>query len=148
MPEDALSTNRVVIRRPIYKEDKNGMKVKYYDGSKWQNMELENQYKEHKIAQELTKFFNKNAFNNHGKISSEAMLSAWLSAQGDAPLAENDLRDSWSYNTQRTVIRSTKIERLDSMIKTACQEGSDGGSDVTQVEQFAIMKALANWFTK
>lgn len=137
----------VKVYRPVYKQNNKQMDVTFYNGSQNQKMVLENKHKEHQVAQELVKFFNAKATKNGGKIQSGDMLTAWLSAQGCLPMAEDDL-SSISYNSDKAITRTEKIKRLDAMIQTACQDNSEGGTYVVQSEQFAILKALANWFTK
>ena len=132
--------------RPTYTMGKDQMTVTFYDGKKYRKMVLENKYREHKVAQELVKFFSQNATKNDGKIPSGEMISAWLSAQEFLPVTENDIKRDWNSPEQRAVIRTEKINYLDNMIKTACLDISEGGSDVIQKEQFAILKALASWF--
>ena len=129
------------LRRPVYTQNKKDMQVTYYDGQKWQKTAFDNDNKLGLIAQDLTKFFNKNALQNHGKISSEKMLSAWLQTKG------KNTPSKYMYTPGDAIVIAFKMNELNEMIKTACSENSEGGTDVVQNEQFAIMSALANWFT-
>lgn len=135
------------LRRPVYTQNKKDMQVTYYDGQKWQKTAFDNDNKLGLIAQDLTKFFNKNALQNHGKISSEKMLSAWLQTKGKNTPTNGKYMSTPGYNSDKAIVIAFKMNELNEMIKTACSENSEGGTDVVQNEQFAIMSALANWFT-
>lgn len=141
---------KTVARYAGYKKTKEGMDVKYYDGSKWQKTVFDNKDKFNIMAQDLTVFIRTNACKNGGKISSEDMLNAWLQTKSkNAPFGVRDMTFGiHSYSAGKDQIQIAKINELNEMIQTACQSNSQGGTYVTPEEQYSIMNALANWFTK
>ena len=140
------SGNQQRIYRPTFTQDSKKMTVKYYDGSTWKTTVFSNDEDEDRIAQHLTKFFNKNVSSkNNGSISSGDMLLAWMQAKSKNTPVRHFLSRN-KYTTSSSIINIGMMDELDKMIQTACQENSNGGTDVTQKEQFCIMDALANWF--
>ena len=120
--------------------------IKYYDGAKWQERFVRNS-----IPVEVTKVIKELAFKdfdkNHGTIKRKDAIMA-LQRIYDA----KDCVTPEKFNSQEKekVVLSdaerAELSAVKDLFELYMDKDSDGGEDITQKEQFAIMKTIGDWY--
>ena len=120
--------------------------IKYYDGAKWQERFVRNS-----IPVEVTKVIRELAFKdlekNHGTIKRKDAIMA-LQRIYDA----KDCVTPEKFNSQEKekVVLSdaerAELSAVKDLFELYMDKDSDGGEDITQKEQFAIMKTIGDWY--
>ena len=138
MPTNVTNNRqRQILRRPSYKSSEKGMQVTFFNGKNWEKAIFDD-----KLPQEITKGIHNLAFKNHGNITRKDAISLLQS------LFQNNDENYVDLAHSEAQIYGGRLTSVKDLFELYMDKSSDGGENITQKEQFQIMKTIKNWYSR
>ena len=138
MPTNVTNNRQTqILRRPSYKSSKKGMQVTFFNGKNWEKAIFDD-----KLPQEITKGIHNLAFKNHGNITRKDAISLLQS------LFQNNDENYVDLAYSEAQIYGGRLTSVKDLFELYMDKSSDGGENITQKEQFQIMKTIKNWYSR
>ena len=139
MPKNVNNNRQTqILRRPSYKSSEERMQVTFFNGKNWEKAIFDD-----KLPQEITKGIHNLAFKNHGNITRKDAISLLQSLFQNNDENYVDLAHAHA----EAEIYGGRLTSVKDLFELYMDKSSDGGENITQKEQFQIMKTIKNWYS-
>ncbi len=137
MPTNVTNNGQTqILRRPSYKYSGKGMQVTFFNGKNYEKAIFED-----KLPQDITKGICNLAFKNHGNITRKDAISLLQL------LFQNNYENCVDRAHSQALIYGGQLTSVKDLFELYMDKCSDGGENITQQEQFQIMKTIKNWYS-